>query len=59
MYDKSYEMIKKYVHTERMFRDICLQKLKMLEFRQLAHNRVVQKAHDSVNAGTILQAKAM
>ena len=52
-------MIKKYVHTERMFRDICLQKLKMLEFRQLAHNRVVQKAHDSVNAGTILQAKAM
>ena len=59
MLDKSYERLHKYVHVEKMFRDICLYKLRMLEIRKSLYERVIQQAHDSVGAATVLAAKTM
>ena len=42
-----------------MFKDMCLLKLRMLEYRKAAYDRVITQAHDGVNAATMWAAKSL
>ena len=42
-----------------MFKDMCLLKLRMLEYRKAAYDRVITQAHDGVSAATMSVAKSL